>query len=462
MRFLAVSRPYASDPETDRSLRHSVRDGVAYSVMSGGGESYFSAFALFLRASTAQIALLASLPPLLGSLAQLFSAWMGRRTGRRRGLILAGAWLQALSLIPLALLPVAFPDYAVPILILSVVLYYAGANFALPQWGSLMGDLVPHRRRGRFFALRTRYASMASFLALVTAGLVLHFFDGRGLTIGGYWVIFGVALVARIVSIHHLARMHDPPGHTAAMEIPVGRGWWQRIHHSPFARFSLFFGLMQFSVAIASPFFTVYLLRDLGVSYMEFMACTASTVVLQFLTLNSWGRVGDIFGNRLVLTVTGFMIPCLPLLWLVSTEIWYLMLIQGIGGLAWAGFSLSAGNFLYDLVPAAKRATYLALHNVFASAGVFVGAMLGGFLGTALPDHWTFMGVEYSWLSVLYGVFVISALSRLTVALLFLPRIREVRPVRQVSARLVFRVARFNPISGLIFDIVGAIRRGRN
>jgi hypothetical protein len=43
--------------------------------MMGIGETCLSAFALFLKASTPQVGLLASLPPLLGSLAQLLSAW---------------------------------------------------------------------------------------------------------------------------------------------------------------------------------------------------------------------------------------------------------------------------------------------------------------------------------------------------------------------------------------------------
>ena len=46
---------YSKDPRTEQSLRHSVRDGVAYSVMAGAGEHYLSAYALFLKATTAQI-----------------------------------------------------------------------------------------------------------------------------------------------------------------------------------------------------------------------------------------------------------------------------------------------------------------------------------------------------------------------------------------------------------------------
>lgn len=70
---------YSKDPQVDRTLRHSVRDGVAYSVMAGGGETYFSAFALFPKATAPQVGLLATLPPLLGSLAQLLAVWLGGR-----------------------------------------------------------------------------------------------------------------------------------------------------------------------------------------------------------------------------------------------------------------------------------------------------------------------------------------------------------------------------------------------
>ena len=38
-----------------------------------------------------------------------------------------------------------------------------------------MGDLVPERRRGRYFARRTRLMSLTAFTALWLAGIVLHF-----------------------------------------------------------------------------------------------------------------------------------------------------------------------------------------------------------------------------------------------------------------------------------------------
>jgi len=441
---------------TERSLRYSLKDAAAYATMFGAGETYFSAFALFFKATTPQIGLLVSLPALLASFVQLLSAWIGRRTGKRKPIILVGASLQALMWLPIAMLPVYFPQFSVSLLIGAVILYQCGAHLVTPQWGSLMGDIVAERRRGRFFALRTKIVSLVTFVSLAIGGVVLHVFDINGHTLAGFLCIFGIAMVARLISVYFLAKMHDPSGHVAALEVPIDESWLYRLRKSNFVRFSLFFALMQFSVAIASPFFSVYMLRDLEFTYAQFTANTGMSILAQFLTLNQWGRISDIFGNRRILSATGLLLPLMPLLWVISPSFWYLLLVQALSGLAWAGFTLSASNFLYDLIAREKRATYLAIHNILASAGIFCGALVGGYLGLALPGQFDVFGFSWVWLSPLLGVFTISAIARAIVVLVLLPKIREVRRVRPISfSNLIFRVTRVNALAGLVFDVVG-------
>lgn len=455
-----MKKHYSRDQIIDRSLRHSVRDGAAYAVMSGSGETYFSAFAVFLKASTAQIGFLASVPALLASFAQLLSAWLGHTFGNRKAIILIGATLQALVWIPMAMLSLVSTEYQVEIFIACVILYYAFGNLAAPQWSSLMGDLVTEKKRGRFFARRTRISSMTSFLALVTAGTLLHYFDHHMATKTGYLILFSVAFISRLVSVYHLTKMYDRPGHVAAIEVPVEKLTWKQLKQSRFAGFSVFFALIQFSVAVGSPFFSIYLLRDLGYSYVEFMVLSASTVFMQFLTLYRWGRISDVFGNRIILTLCGSLIPFIPFLWLISPNFYYLLIVQAFGGVIWAGFTLSASNFLYDLIPQNKRATYMAAHNVLASVGIFIGALLGGYLGTVLPATYVVFGYEINLVSQLYNIFVLSFVFRLITSLLLIPRLKEIRRVKAVTVRrLIFRVVRFNPLTGLNFEVISSRRK---
>jgi MFS family permease len=437
--FLFKLRRISPDPVIDQSLRHSVKDGLAYSFMIGAGESYFSVFALFFKASNAQIGVLASLPALLGAFMQLFSAWLGRHGRSRRTLILFGVSMQALMMLPVLVLPLLFPKQAIPILITCVIFYYASVNLASPQWWSLMGDIVPEHRRGRFFAMRTRLCSLMAFIAFVAGGLVLHGFDALNKTAWGFVILFTLAMLARFVSIYHLRKMYAPPGHVAALESPFQKNIFRRIRGSAMARFSIFIASMQFSVAVASPFFIVYMLRDLQLSYLQYTSITATMILSQYLTLPRWGRVCDIFGNRVVLLFCGSIIPLMPLFWLVSTNLGYLLVVQIIGGVVWAGFALSSGNFIYELVPATKRVTYLALHNVLTGIAVFGGALLGGLLSEHLPKSLSLGSWQLQWFSVFYGVFILSTLLRIGVAIYFLPRVHEIRQVKTLSWQSLLR-----------------------
>jgi MFS family permease len=104
----------------------------------------------------------------------------------------------------------------------------------------------------------------------------------------------------------------------------------------------------------------------------------------------------------------------------------------------------------------------VAYHNVLMSIGVFCGALLGGWLGQALPTHLNLGGMTLSWRSALLGVFLVSGVARLLIALVFIPHLREVREVPPMSTSgLIFRVSGFHALAGLIFDMVLPRRRQR-
>lgn len=454
---------YSKDPQTERSLRYSVKDAVAFSVMAGGLETYFSAFAIFLKATAMQVALVATLPNLLGSLGQIASAWLGHRINKRKPIIAAGAYAQALVLPLMLVLPFLFPGYAIVLLMLALALYYAAGHIIVPQWTSLMGELVPERRRGRFFAHRTRLATVSSFLALFSGGLILHGFDVSDETALGFAVLFAAAFCGRLYSAHCLSRMHEPSPHAASLELEssLHLGWLRKPEYAAAKRFSLFFVLMQSAVGISAPFFSVYMLKVLHFSYLQFMMNTGAAVLVQFLTLRYWGRVSDIMGNRLVLVTTGGLIPFLPALWLFSSDFWYLLCVQVASGFCWGGFSLSATNALYDLIPREKRSTYQALQSVLLTFGVFAGGMLGALLIKVLPQTLEIGDWRHTLVTPLLWVFLISSLGRITVSALFLPRLREMRkPRRSITPyALVYRFTRFNAFMGLMYEVVTRIKK---
>lgn len=448
-----MQKPYSKDHNAERSLRRAVREGGAYSVMAGAGETYFSAYALLLKASTTQIAFLASVPSLLGSFMQLVSAWIGHGSTQRKPFVIAGELIQALMWLPMIWLPHFFPDRGMTIFIACAVVYYAAANFASPGWNSWLGDLVPAGERGRYFGNRSRYMNMANFCALAGAGLILHYGQLHASARAGFSVVFTVAMFARLFGAYQVYRMWEPQAVHHDEQARTLRGMLYSMRQSHFMRFSLFQAAMNLSAGIAGPFFAVYMLRDLHFSYLQFMTSTAIVVLAQFVTLNMWGRLGDKFGNRVILAATSVIVSILPVLWLFSTNFWFIVAIQVLGGLSWAGFNLSASNFVYDCVTPARRSVYGAVHNTLGAIAMFIGAAIGGYLGAHLPASANVAGMHFEFASALCWLFLLSTIARFIAAAWFVPNIKEVREVQHITTRqLLWRICGMEVVASVVLN----------
>jgi MFS family permease len=139
---------------------------------------------------------------------------------------------------------------------------------------------------------------------------------------------------------------------------------------------------------------------------------------------------------------------------------WFILAIQVVSGACWAGFSLAAGNYLYDIAPPEKRAAYSAIHQALSNGAIFCGALIGGFLGTHAPADFEVGRTTLHFTSGLWSVMIVSGLARALVAVVFLPRLRAVRTVRVLSAAgLALRVTRATVLAEWLFELLPGRRR---
>jgi MFS family permease len=266
-----------------------------------------------------------------------------------------------------------------------------------------------------------------------------------------------VALLARLYSWLQLALTHEPRPATVATpaaepELPPRR--------SDFIRLATFVALMNFSVALASPFFTLYMLRDLAFSYLELTAVGALYVLMQFFALRGWGRLADAYGNRLILHITSLVFPLLPVLWVLLPTFWLVLAIQMLAGTCWAGFSLAANNSLYDVAPVGKRAGYSAWFQTVSHGAIFVGALLGGVIATHAPTAVAIAGTTFEFASGLWATMLVSSAARALTAATLLPTLRELRSVRTLTpGALAVRAIRVNVLADWLLELLPSRRR---
>jgi len=439
----------------DDKLNSSLRDGVSHAVMLGAGETYLGAFGIFLQATTLQIGLLATLPLVFEAFAQWISALALDRFRSRRKVIVAWALFQAMIWLPIGLLPFLFGPSTVAAvsLICLVILNHIASGFIHPVWSSLMGDLVAVEQRSSFFGNRNRLTGMSSFTSLLLAGSILHLFKHAGYAAAGFLVIFLVAMLARFSSVRWLHRYDDPPYHVQPKEVFSFWQFLRRTPHSNFAKFVFFFAVTNFAVSFSSPYFALYMLRDLRFSYLEFTVISSVATMFQFLTFRYWGGLSDRFGNKKILNICSWGIGIVPFCWLISTNFVYICFIQVYAGLVWAGFNLAAANFIYDACSPPKRARCVAYRGVINSIFVLSGSMAGGLTVKLLPSSFS-IGPWHLAHALLF-IFLVSGLLRLATATFFLKIFQEVRDVEPIRSReLVFRITHIKPIAGATFNLM--------
>ncbi len=370
-----------------KSLKYSIADGSAHAAMEGFGKSYIIPFALALKASTTMVGVISSLPELVGSLFQLTSTALVDKIKSRKAIIVFCAFLQAILWLPLFFIPLVFQAYG-PALVLIFVTLQAIVSYTInPLWNSMMGDLVPEDERGKYFGRRNTITGISVFASTFIAGILLNHFAGIHVFLA-FGILFMIAFIARLVSALYLYKMYDEEYAADKSAYFSFSDFIKRMSHNNYGRFTLYLCIMTFVVYLSSPFFTVYMLRDLKFSYLTFMLITLASLVASFLGMYFWGKFNDKHGSKKVLYITGFLIPFGAIFWLFTKNPYWLFAVECFSGFAWAGFNLSTSNFVFDATTPQKRTRCLVYLNVFRGIAMFAGATLGGILANHLPAMW--------------------------------------------------------------------------
>jgi MFS family permease len=404
------------------SLKLSVLDAGAYSVMLGLTQNYVSPLALELKATTTQIGLLSSIPSLAMAFSQLAAPDLSARAGSRKGFILPVVFMHAIMFIPILLVPYLFHVSAVWWLIGFVTVSVVMGSIANPAWGSMMADLVPERLRGRYFGFRGQVSGFVTqVFTYVAMGILLLFASNIFI---GYAICFGAATVFRLLSFSFISRQYEPKLPVSKKPGPSLLHIFKNVGSTNLGKFMLFFSLIDTSQMIAGPFFTVFMFRDLHFGYLYYCLISTASQLAVLVFLPFWGRRADKWGNLKVVKIVSFLIPVVPILWVFSENIFYLVAANIISGFAWSGFSLAGVNFAYDASESENRTKYLAVFGAIDGLGCCLGALLGGYIAPLLPELFGYQ---------LRTLFVISGVLRALVAFFFLRQIKEVRNVTDIS-----------------------------
>jgi len=301
----------------------------------------------------------------------------------------------------------------------------------------MLGDIIDDDKRGEFFGKRNRIVNLMGFISTFLAGLLLTFFkqfdNGTAhYVFFGFGILFFLAFVFRAIASYYKSKIYDLP-YAPKKDNITFFNFMKNMTHNNYGIFVLYVFMFKLVAFISAPFFALYLLRDLGISYMYFTLILGASIMASFITMGMWGKIIDKHGSKLVLTISAFLTPLTALLLVfamfIKDPLWlfiFLLLEEAFSGFVWAGFNLSTSSFLFDSTSKEERIKYIAYYNFLTGIAVFLGAMLGGVLIKFYPQ-WTI--VSTALVSAIPLIYVTTGLLRLLITSLFIKRVREARMI---------------------------------
>ncbi|MEJ2067032.1 MAG: MFS transporter, partial [Deltaproteobacteria bacterium] len=259
-------------------------------------------FALFLGMNDFMIGLLAALPFLV-TVFQLPTSYLIEKSGRRKDIARRAAAVARLLWIPIVILGVIrlVSRPTASLLVLGLILIsYTFVTISYVSWLSWLSDLVPEGMRGRFFGTRNMLCGAAGMVVMVLFGTLLDLFRGHGGKVlsFGFGMTFTAAVLFGMVSLHFLKRISEPKTHLADIPRSFRKQLWRTLREGNFRKFLIFALIWSFSVYFASPFFTLYFLRELRFSYGFVATLGMISAFADLAGMRLWGRISDKVKNK--------------------------------------------------------------------------------------------------------------------------------------------------------------------
>lgn len=441
-----------SEAEVRTGLQYVVRDGMASQAMASlTGSAFLVALALHLGASNTLIGVLAALPQ-LSQLIQIPAIHLVRKMRNRRLVTVLASLTGRLFWLFIAVAPFVFSDTAtLGVLLVGLLMASIMAGVANCGWNSWLHELVPQDELGSFFGRRF---SMATATGVVVSLVAAYFLDHLAPTLfadvrHGYSAVFCLGFLCGVLGVAFIARIPEPRMQPATE--PLLMLIARPFRDANFKNLLVFLSAWHFTLYLATPFFSVYMLKrlEMDLSWVVGLIVLGRLVNIVFLRL--WGSFADSISNKSVLGVSLPLCLICILGWTFTTlpdkhefTLPLLVLLHICMGIAMAGITLATGNISLKLAPAGEGVNYLAVSNFVIAIAAGIAPLLGGPIVDFFVDRqlsWTL-----NWISP-DGVFSLETINLQQWDFLFLMsfllglyalhRLTMIREVGEVSERMV-------------------------
>ena len=384
-------------------LKYIVREGVAAEIMVNlTGGTFLVAMALHLGATNFQIGLLASLP-ILTNIFQLISVWLVRKYQNRRAISIVTSLIARLALVIIGLLPFFFTGLGgVEVLIFLLSIHYLFGSISGGSWNSWMKDLVPDSVLGKYFSHRTRVMQIVSVSSNLLIAFLVDFIKNRypEYVTNSYFIMVLTGAVVGLLGIYLLSRADEPTPQPAQGNLL--KQLVKPLKDVNFRNLMVFNSFWAFALNLAVPFFTVFMMKTIGLSLTYIMALAILGQLSGIFSVKMWGRYADRYSNKTIINICApvYILCILAMAFAAAPaaqmySILILVLINIFSGISTSGINLALNNIGMKLAPQEDATAYISAKNIIISFFSAIAPLVGGLAADFFTSHSLVWNIEW-------------------------------------------------------------------
>ena len=348
-----------------------------------------------LTDSTVAVGLIPAIFSLCFLLPQLFVANHAERMPRKLPFVLLGSGL--LQRLPYPFIGLALLLFALDAPVLALVLFFIGIAIAAfgggivtPAWFTMIGKVIPLRRRGIFFGLADSGGLLIGVIGAYFVGLILDAVDFPG----NFSLLFLLAGGVLALSWFWMSLTREPESEDVKQAVPL-RHYFRQLPtvlrgHANYRRFLIGYAVLRLSMMAVS-FFIIFGNRNYDLSGADVGLLNAIFVGSQAVLRLFFGWLGDRWGHKRNLVISAGGMAMAAIFTLSSTSVLGLVpaFICLAGAIASDG--VSHLNIVLEFAAPAEQPTYIGLTNTLIAPVTFVGPVLAGWMAGAFGIHTLFI-----------------------------------------------------------------------
>lgn len=425
--------PTVEEPTTVEKLR-----GLPWSIGANAANTVFvqftffgSVFVLFLNQlglSKTDIGFMLSFMPFAGILSIFVAPAVARFGFKRTFLTFYGIRKGFAAL--LLLTPWVIAAFGTHVTILFIGAMTAGFAIcrAIAETGRFpwTQETVPPAMQGKYTATNNMFTTIAGFLAVTAAGLVVE----RSTGISGFMLLIGVGVVFGAGSVWLMSFVPGgAPRHVDENAEKPHRDLTAALADRDFVRYLAGAGLIIIVTTPLNSFIPLYMQEVIGLTTGNVVYLQSATLLASMLTSYMWGWAADRYGSKPVMLSGVILLFLLPIFWLLMPKAAPVNLVAALSiafvqGVANMGWAIGSARLLFvGVVPRDKKSDYMALY--FAFIGI-TGGLSQLFSGRILDysqglNEVTVMGLQLNSFVPLFALGLVLPIA----AIFTLRRVRE-------------------------------------